>query len=330
MSNLIDHQTPALLGDQAMFLANLQRSAYFRRGAMSSSTERARKTASEVFAAWCRGRGVVTSAVTFEDVVAFVDDMATRLKPATVSAYVSHIAALFDEAGVFPNPAKSVEVKWAKQRMYRSTGRRQKQATGITLDLRDKMLNATGDETLLGLRNRALLLVAFDTMLRRSELVALQADDLVVNPAKGSATILVRKSKTDQEGQGTIKYLRVETVKALRAWMDEAAITDGPLFRRVTRWGTPGANALSDNVVSAVFKGMAADAGLPAEVVSKISGHSTRVGAAQTMVARGISAAKIMVQGSWKSPAMLARYAQALDAEQGATAELEMMEAATA
>ena len=84
--------------------------------------------------------------------------------------------------------------------MHRLRGRRQEQVQGLTWPLRNCLLEAAGDR-LIDVRNRALLAVAYDTMLRRSELASLQVSDLLVE-IDGTATLLVRSGKTDPDGTG--------------------------------------------------------------------------------------------------------------------------------
>ena len=88
---------------------------------------------------------------------------------------------------------------------------------------------------------------------RRSELVALTVADLT--DAEGGLRVLIRRSKTDQEGQGQEIAIphggRLRPVEAVQAWLAAAAITDGPVFRPVAKGGTVSAAALSDRSVAA-------------------------------------------------------------------------------
>jgi integrase len=189
----------------------------------------------------------------------------------------------------------------------------------MTRDILAKLLNTT-DYRLVDKRNRALLTVAYDLLGRRSELVALNVEDLY-EADDGSATVLIRHSKTDASGTGVHLYLAPDTVGILRTWLDAAAITTGALFQSITKGGRPRAR-LSANYVARVFKQMAAAAGLPTEVVDQIAGHSARVGAAQDMAAHGIELASIMQAGRWKTPHMVARYTEKIAAQRGAAAQL--------
>ncbi len=171
------------------------------------------------------------------------------------------------------------------------------------------------------LRNRALLAVAYDTLCRRSELVALQREDLQAGP-HGDGTLLVRRGKTDQEGAGMVRFLAPDTMKTLLDWTAAAGITEGPLFRSVRKGGRVG-DALDPGDVARLFKTMSRAAGLPAEQVARISGHSSRVGAAQDMAASDrIEMPAIMQVGGWKSPQMVARYTQRQTARRSGAAKL--------
>ena len=209
------------------------------------------------------------------------------------------------------------------QRMHRQKGRRQGQAHGLTSPLRQLLLEAAGDR-LIDDRNRALLAVAYDAMLRRAELTSLQVTDLL-EEMQGHATLLVRRSKTDVEGCGEILYLARDTVRLVRAWLDRGVISEGRLFRSVGKSGRVG-ERIDPSQVPRIFKAMAREAGLPATVVQGLSGHSARVGAAQDMIAAGIELPAILQAGRWKSTAMVNRYGERLLARRSGTAQLTRLQ----
>ena len=143
------------------------------KGAFSDNTERAVRSDVGIFTDWCGQRGLSALPARTDTVVAFIDAMAQVRAPATVRRYVFSIATLH-KAAQLTSPLKRTGVKLALQRMHRKRGRRQAQAQGLTWPLRQRMLNACGAR-LIDDRNRALLAVAYDTLLRRSELVALKS-----------------------------------------------------------------------------------------------------------------------------------------------------------
>ena len=96
-------------------------------------------------------------------------------------------------------------VRFALQRMHRRRGRRQAQVQGLTWPLRNRLLEAAGDR-LIDIRDRAMLAVGYDTLLRCAELVSLEVTDLLED-IDGTATLLVRSGKTDPDGRGAMLYL---------------------------------------------------------------------------------------------------------------------------
>ncbi len=304
----------------ALVQANLTRYAAEAQGAFAPNTVRALRADTAVFTAWCQTSGVPALPAASQTVADFIDAMrAAKKRPATIRRYVSSIAHLH-RAAELPVPSDSNAVKLALRRMMKGDGAAQQQADGLTRRLVDRALHAGGGR-LRDLRNRALLAVAYDTLCRRSELVALLCQDLQAGP-HGDGTLLVRRGKTDQEGAGMIRFLAPDTMKLLLDWAGTAGISEGPLFRTVRKGGRVG-DALDPGDVARLFKAMAKGAGLSAEQVARISGHSTRVGAAQDMAASDrIEMPAIMQAGGWKSPQMVARYTQRQVARRSGAAKL--------
>ena len=247
--------------------------------------------------------------------------MAAARAPATVRRYLSSIASVQRALG-FAKTTQSEPVQRALRRMHKRNGRRQGQARGLTGPLRTRLLGAAGD-TLIDARNRALLSVAYDTLLRRAELVALDVED-INEEIDGAATVLVRRSKSDPEGRGATAYIASDSMALVHEWLERSAIDEGKIFRSLVR-GAVG-QGLDAGQVSRIFKGMARTAGLPSEVVEQISGHSTRVGATQDMVAGGIEMPAILHAGRWKSTAMVNRYSEHLLARRSGAAQLARLQ----
>jgi integrase len=151
-------------------------------------------------------------------------------------------------------------------------------------------------------------LVAYDSLQRRSELTALSASDLELNP-DGTITLLQRRSKTDQQGSGRWIHLGFEASEALSDWLKAAGISDGFVFRAIG----PRSDVLSDlssGQIGRIFKSLAQRAGLGSDVVGAISGHSLRVGAAQDLLMKGASLPQIMVKGGWGKTDTVMRYVE--------------------
>jgi len=283
-------------------------------GAFSENTARAIRADTAIFTAWCRERGLEALPAAPETVAAFVDAMAETRKPATVRRYAASIAHLHRAAGL-ADATKGNAVRLALKRLGRRHGSRQAQAAPLGEMAVQRVLATTGG-SLIDRRDIALLMVARDMLARRSEVVALRVGDIAYGD-DGSATVLLRRSKTDQTGEGATLWLSPRTTAALRQWLSEAGITDGAAFRSVDRGGNVG-GPLDPGDVGRRFKVLAKRAGLE---VAAISGHSARVGMAQDLVAHGAELAAVMQAGRWKSPAMPARYAERLSAGRGAVAQ---------
>ena len=292
------------------------------KGAISNNTERALRADLGIYAAWCGARGLLAVPANPATVAAFIDEMAAVRAPATVRRYVASIAAAHRAVGRVKT-VRSAAVRLALGRMHRARGRRQAQAQGLTWPLRQRLLKATGT-ALIDARDRALVAVAYDGMLRRSELSALQVADLV-EEIRGDATLLVRRAKTDQEGVGAMVYLAPDTVAMVREWLDCGGITDGRLFRSLRPGRAPG-DKLHPSQIPRIFKRMARRAGLPDNMVAGLSGHSARVGATQDMIASGIELPAILQAGRWRTTAMVNRYGDRLLARRSGAAQLARLQ----
>jgi integrase len=161
-------------------------------------------------------------------------------------------------------------------------------------------------------RERALLCVAYETLTRRSELVALRVPDIDFHP-DGTGRALIRRGKTDAEGQGRVAYLSRETVRWLTVWLEHAKIEDGALFRRLVGSDKIG-GALNPGSIAPIFKRVAQWIGMPERFAAEVSGHSTKVGAAQDLAALDIDLAAITQAGGWKSTRMPLQYAEKINA----------------
>ena len=209
------------------------------------------------------------------------------------------------------DPTKDPDVTLEMRRMYRKLGRSSKQAGSINANTLNKLLLAT-DESIRGIRDRALLLVAYDTLCRRSELVSLQVRDVKINPKNGieTSSILLRKSKTDQDSTGKWLHLNQRAHRALIEWIKELPNGQEYLMVGIDRGGRISRSSLGCGQVNRIYKRIARDAGFDKLVVDGISGHSMRVGAAQDLLNSGASMPIIMQRGRWSKIDTVMRYVE--------------------
>ncbi len=167
-------------------------------------------------------------------------------------------------------------------------------AYGLTRDLRDKLIAAC-PKTIIGIRNRAIIAVGYDTLCRRSELIGLRVEDLS-ELENGAMSILVRRAKNDPFGDGRLGYLTPKTVKLLNKWLEISDIRTGLLFRRIYRRRI-GSKCLHPFTINRTIKALAEAARKEKSLVRRLSGHSMRVGAAQDMMASGFGILPVMQAG---------------------------------
>jgi len=275
--------------------------------AVATNTRRAHRSHWQHFIAFCATHAVPALPAAPETVAAYLTLFATTHAVGTLEHRLATITKAHATAGL-PNPAASELIRTQMRGIRRTHGVAPNQKTpALVADL--QLMLATLPDTLLGCRDRALLLLGFATAARRSELVALDVADLAFT--SDGLVVSVRRSKTDQTGVGVQKGVHfgrhAETcpVRTLRGWLDAAAITAGPVFRTVDRHGNVSEARLGDRAVALVIKRAAAAAGLDP---GGFAGHSLRAGLATQAAMNGEGERAIMRQTGHRSVTMVRRY----------------------
>ncbi|MHB1846945.1 MAG: site-specific integrase [Deltaproteobacteria bacterium] len=211
-----------------------------------------------------------------------------------------------------PSPRGKVAVQEVLKGIRRSLGVAQTQKAPLLPGQLREVVAALPDG-LLGLRDRALLLIGFAGAFRRSELVGIDLADLLFD--EEGLTVTLRRSKTDQEGAGRkigIPFGRRETcpVEAVKAWIEAARIESGPIFREVNRHGRVSAARLSGRSVARIVKRSVERVGIDP---SQFAGHSLRAGLVTAAAKAHKSIAAIQKQTGHRSVAMVQRYIRNAD-----------------
>ncbi len=275
-------------------------------GAYAPATIRAYKSNFERFIEFCDQEMTLALPAGQETVASYIKKLSNvKLKSASIRIAVASISAIH-RLNEYSDPTSHPNVKIELRRMHRNLGRESKQASGIKNELLLKMLSTT-DNSLWGLRDKALLLTAYDSMCRRSELVSLQIDDAIIDTKNMSFKIKLRRSKTDQDGIGRWLHLREKTQQALLNWVNASNIKNGKLFRGIKR-GQIITDDLSSAQINRIYKSIAARSSNDELLVKHISGHSMRVGAAQDLLISGASLPMIMQRGRWSKADTVMRY----------------------
>lgn len=281
--------------------------ATFASKAKSDNTLKAYRSDWAEFTAWCDANHVQALPATSETVANYISALATEgIKASTIQRRLSTISQAH-KAAELDTPTKSYRVAMVLDGIKRTIGTAQTGKAAAKVDDITAMVDALDNST-KGLRDRALILVGFAGAFRRSELVALDVADIEF--VREGVKITIRKSKTDQHGEGRkvgIPYGVNEAtcpVRALQAWLNVSGITEGAVFRSLSKAGRL-LDRLTAQSVALVVKDQASDAGLDA---SKFSGHSLRAGFATSAAAAGKNERSIMKQTGHRSEAMVRRY----------------------
>lgn len=297
-------------------LANLSETAErAREYAAAARAPRTRATYDSrwrAFEAWCSAHQLVALPCAPPTLALFLVAEAERgLKVASLNSSISAIAAVHTHAGIprerHPHRDPKVAEVWAGLKRTLGAAPVRRVSALIIGELR-RLVDVL-DDSLIGKRDAALLACGFFGAFRRSELVALNMNDVEFVPE--GLRVVVRRSKGDQEGRGqTVGLPRSRTpaicpAQTLRRWLDAAEISEGPIFRRIDKHGNIGESALSGRAVAIVVKRTAERAGLDPK---KYSGHSLRAGLATSAAISGKSDRSIQAQGRWASSAQLRTY----------------------
>ncbi len=286
-------RTPGTLATAEQFTQQHQR---FLAAATSDNTRRTYRSAIRHFQAWggvlpCDEAAVIRYLLAFAPV----------LNPRTLALRLTALAQWHRYQG-FTDPAASATVRKTLRGIERVNGRPRQKAKALLLE--DLELIVSHLDTVEGLaarRDSALLQLGYFGAFRRSELVTLEVQYLQWE--REGLRITLPRSKTDQEGEGLDKAIPFGDcvccpAKALRCWLDAAQIEQGPLFRRISRWGVIGEVALHEGSVNTILAVRAKAAGLLS--VPEMSSHSLRRGLATSAYRAGADFLEIKRQGGWR------------------------------
>jgi len=298
-----------LLETKASLASAGQKAREFAAFSKAPNTLRAYQADWNDFRDWCAAHLCSPLPAAPETVALYIADRAATLKTSSLARRLTTINRAHQAAG-HTSPATMqnavVSEVWKGIQRRKGTAAHGKKPL-LTPDLRQ--IFAELPEGLGGLRDRALLLTGFAGGFRRSELAALRVEDLESTPE--GVIIRLPRSKTDQEGKGRPVALPYGSdpatcpVRTLRAWLDQAGIATGHVFRAIDRRGRVSAQALHSDSIGYLVKRAAARAGLE---TADYAGHSLRAGLATQAAMNGATELAIMKQTGHRSLSTVRRY----------------------
>jgi integrase len=293
--------------------------------AQSANTRRAYRASWFAFSAWCRLKGLDSDVATPEIVALYLssrlaEGFSTRdqeygaLIPSSLVREYSAIAHRLHAIApqFWSDHRRPAAVAAVIRGAQRTQGRPPVRKAPV---LAEHIGRIEWGEGLCAVRDRALCMLGFMGAFRRSELVALNREDLTLDEERG-LTVLVRRSKTDQVGAGQVKAIPWDRdeptacpIQALGAWIRAARIRTGPLFLGI-RNGEVTDKRLGPSTVAVIVKRAVASLGLNAK---KYSGHSLRAGFVTSSALQGLDLDSIMIQTGHKSTDQVRGYIRRAD-----------------
>nr|WP_277923359.1 site-specific integrase [Sphingomonas sp. CARO-RG-8B-R24-01] len=276
----------------------------------AASTRRAYLSDWSIFTAWCDSRGIEPLPARPAAVATFLAAEAEAgVKTATIGRRLAAIGYMHRAQG-FDAPQACVGAQAIRDVLAgirRTHGVRKGKKRAADADMLRDMLHGIEGDSPRAVRDRALLAIGMAGAFRRSELVALQLDEVAMVPE--GIRILIGRSKTDQEGAGAEIAIpegsRIRPKQLLLAWVTLAGFADGPVFRKLTPQGRITAKPMSDRGVALVVKARAQAAGYDPE---QVAGHSLRAGFLTEAARRGANIFKMREQSRHKSLEVLSDY----------------------
>ena len=268
----------------------------------AGNTIRAYRSDWEDFGRWCEANGVQALPAAPEAVCAYLSSMVTASKKySTIARRVASISKAHQAAN-FESPTRTALVRDTLKGIARTITTAKSQAVPLRVTDIRRIAYALPDN-LQAKRDLALLLAGYIMAGRRSEVVALNIEDVTFT--REGMRLAIRKSKTDQAGEGEtfgVNFCRKDPtvcpVKALDAWIAAAGITSGPIFRAINRHGQLQQGRLNDKAVERIVR----------KYAPECSGHSLRAGFVTDQYAAGTPEAVIAERSRHKSRAVLGQY----------------------
>lgn len=265
----------------------------------AASTRKAYRSDLTIFVSWCDSRSLEAmpaSPVTIADFLAHQAN--DGVSPSTLNRRIAAIRYAHEAAGM-TSPTGDKLVSATLKGIKRNVGAKVEKKSAATVDKIYQMIAQCNTKTIQGKRDKAILLLGFAGAFRRSELVALQVSDIEF--VQDGARITIRKSKTDQEGEGHVIAIfggKLDVCGILKDYLQAAGISDGALFRPITKSDKTRDQAITDKSIAAIVKRYAEAAGLNPD---DFSGHSLRAGFITSAAEAGANLFKIMDVSRHKS-----------------------------
>jgi len=227
----------------------------------------------------------------------FISDVAKKrnLKVASIQTYLAGIKYNYEEKGI-PMDTRHPKIRAAMSGIRRTLGKKQTQKLALKTDAIKKIIASIDENSLIGLRDSAIILLGFSGAFRRSELVSIKIEHMVFDTY--GLSIYIPNSKTDQEGEGRVvdipfaKEEKFCPVRKIKTWISMANISEGYLFRRIRKGNVVQSEGITGHTVARIIKKRSDSFGFSSDV----AGHSLRSGHVTSAIKNGTPETWIMRQ----------------------------------
>ena len=292
-------ESPILFSQESL----QQMADYARKGLEgAANTQRAYRADWRDFENWCQTHQQIDCPATALTLAAYVSHMAENHQWASITRRLAAISKHHQRQQI-ELPTKDPRFRAVMEGIKRSIGIRQKQAPAFRLQELKDIIRNMGIETPAHIRDKALLLLGFTGAFRRSEIVALNLEDLSFT--EEGIVVSMKKSKTNQYGDSEEKALFYSPeailcpIRSLQTWMEKLDRQEGPLFVRVRKSDKITLDRLGDKTVNQVVKTYLGE---------QYSAHSLRASFITIAKLNGADDSEIMRQSKHKTSAMIQRY----------------------
>lgn len=289
----IDAQSPALLnGENAVGFTKQD----YIHAATSNNTRKAYQSDIRHFINW---GGLLPASP--DIIVNYLHQHASVLNSRTLHRRLTAIKQWHLTQG-FADPTSHPYIRKTLTGIKNTHGKPKDKAPAMSLDDLKKIVSTLSKSIrLIDIRNNALIQLGFFGAFRRSELVAIKWEDVTFS--KAGIEILIKRSKTDQSGEGQVCAIpsgndTVCAVRALRLWQEYSGLSEGYLFRAISKSENILLHTIKSNQVNLIIKQIARDCIL--ENADDFSAHSLRRGFATEAAKRNAPFQSIMRQGRWR------------------------------
>ncbi|KQX27579.1 hypothetical protein ASD97_25115 [Streptomyces sp. Root63] len=297
------------------------------------NTRRAYGRQWETFASWCKAESRLPLPATPKTLAQYVRHLTITPSartgrtpaPSSIEQAIAVIRAAHKAAGYRDQPetAPALRILKGYKKQRSDSGTRKRKAPAINLDKLRALIADCDPATLAGLRDRTILILGFTMMARRSELARLHLED-VREDDEGDLTILIRSSKTDQEGDGAEVIVprgvhnETDPVRVVRTYKEALAkrgVIAGRLLRAINQWDQITHDTMSGDAINEMVQRRAARV-LPGDGLI-YTAHGFRAGGAGEAYKNKAPLSAIRTQGRWAdgSPQVL-EYIRVVDARE--------------